>query len=244
MTKQEKVLYAQDCISRTIQYSKNPFSGSRNIILETDQTFFEMMTFGNNAVIRVDKEIYDWCVGKFADTRAKFIMDGDNLYSIEDKLRQYGKQLSGEHLNFLHLHPDTTVAEPNGFSFELYGKENISELYQDNQYKSNNYENSLGSNPNGVELAIVARREGIIAGAVAVDSYNYGLWQIGIDTVDQYRGRGIAAYLVKQMAQESEKRGHVPFYATWSANIASMRVALGAGFGPVWLTYSAEDATT
>ena len=237
MTKQDKIKHTQACIAADWACAEDSFTKSENIIFETNKSFFEIATFGYNAVIRADKHIVDWCINNFAKTPAEEIMDGENLYLIEAKMREHGKQLAGEHINFLHLHPEITVPKPTGFTFELYEKPRITELYADNRF-----ENALGSDATGAELAIVAKKENDIAAIAAVDSHHHGLWQMGIDTLAAHRGQGLAAYLVKEMAIESERRNQVPFYATWSANIASMRVALGAGFRPVWTRYYAEEA--
>jgi GNAT superfamily N-acetyltransferase len=106
-------------------------------------------------------------------------------------------------------------------------------------YADKRFDNALNYDAMGEVLALVARMNNDIAAIVAVDDYNYGLWQIGIDTVDLYRGKGLAAYLVKEIALESERRNQVPFYTTWSANIASTRTAIAAGFVPVWIGYFA-----
>ena len=236
MTKQDIIKYAQTCVAKDWACTEDCFIKSENVIFETDKTFFEIITFGFNAVIRANKNIVDWCIDNFSKKPAGEILDGECLYLIETKMREYGKKLGGEHINFLHLHPEIVIPKPSGFTFELYEKDRISELYLDNRF-----ENALGTDATRTELAIVARKENDIAAIVAVDSHHHGLWQMGIDTVSSYRGRGLAVYLVKEMAIESEKRNQIPFYATWSANIASLRVTLGAGFRPVWTKYFAVD---
>ena len=236
MTKQDKIRYAGTCICTSKSFPEDSFLQRKNVIIETDKIFFEMITFGHNAMIRADKEILDWCIRNFSDTPAMDIMDGDNLYQIEKKLREHGKKLGGEHIRYLHLNPDTLVHRPSGFTFELYEKDRMPELYIDS-----NFDNALNYEEKGEVLAIVARKDKDIAAIAAVDNYHPGLWQIGIDTVDDYRGKGLAAYLVKEIAATSERRNQVPFYTTWSPNIASTRTAISAGFSPVWMGYFAED---
>ncbi len=190
MTKPDKIKYVQTCISTSWSCPEDVFSQRKNIIIETDKAFFEIVTFGSNAVIRADKEIFNWCVESFSDIPAIDIMDGENL----------------------------------------------PELYLDNRFDS-----ALNYEYKGEVLAIVARKDKDIAAVVAVDDYHHGLWQIGIDTVVDYRGQGLAAYLVKEIAMESKKRNQVPFYTTWSPNIASTRTAISAGFSPIWMEYFAEN---
>ena len=83
MTKQDNINYVQTCISNAWSCKENPFSKTENVIISTEQTFFEIATFGNNAAIRASAEMAKWCEEKFSDTPAKDIMDGENLFAIE-----------------------------------------------------------------------------------------------------------------------------------------------------------------
>ena len=236
MKKKEKIKYAQTIITQLWRIPEDSFLQIENLILETDRTFFEIISFGYNAVIMADEKILDWCVKNFADVPAADILDGEHLFKIESKLREHGKKLSGEHTRYLHLNSEVISQKPELFTFEIYEKERLAELYEDSRF-----DNALNYEKRGEALAIIARKDREIAAIVGADTYNTGFWQIGIDTMPDYRGYGLAAYLVKEMALEIEKRGHVPFYITWSANLASIRTALAAGFQPVWIGYWAED---
>ena len=236
MTKQEKIKFAQKFISASWSCGEDIFSKRENLFIETEQVFFEIITFGCNAVIRADRNIIDWCVKEFTDTSFDLITDGENLHMIESKMREYGKKLGGEHLHFLRLITEGNLPKPQGFTFELYEREQVLELYQDSRF-----DNALNYTAKNEILAIVAKAGNDIAAVVASEDYRKGLCQLGVDTIHAYRGEGLAAYLVKEMALECEKRMAIPYYTTWSANIASMRTALAAGFQPVWLEYYAED---
>ena len=236
MTKQYKIKYAQCCVAKDWLCAEDSFAKSENVIFETDKSFFEIATFGCNAVIRADKSIINWCIKNFADVPANEILDGENLYTIESKMREHGKKLGGEHTRFLHLIPENKTEKPQGFSFEWLERNGIQILYSDKRFDSAlNYQNK------GEVLALVAKKDDEIVSIVAVDDYSPGFWQIGVDTIKTYKGKGLAAYLVKEMALESEKRNQTPFYTTWMPNIASVRTAISAGFIPVWMGYCAEN---
>jgi len=53
-------------------------------------------------------------------------------------------------------------------------------------------------------------------------------------------GRGLGAYITKELTLEIERRGGLPFYTTWAANIPSTRLALSIGYLPVWMGFYAE----
>jgi len=236
MNKQDKITYVQNCIANDWGNQADIFIKNENVIVETDKAFFEITTFGFNAVIRADKEIVDWCRNMFSNVPANLIIDGENFYQIEKKLREHGKRLAGEHVRFLYIGSVPRVEKPEGYTFTWYEKEKLQFLYEDDRFDS-----ALNYHEKGEVLALVARKDNEIVAVVAVDDYCYGLWQIGIDTLEAERGKGLAAYLIQEIARESEKRNQVPFYTTWSANLASFRAALKAGFLPVWVWYYAED---
>ena len=237
MTKQGKIDYAMSSTTTEWSCPKDTFYKKENVFIETDKTFFGIITFGSNALILADNKIIAWCADNLSGIPACEILDSEYLYVIQKKLRENGKKLGEENTRYLHLYPERQVEKPQGFTFELYEKDRVAELYE---YEYNRFENALNYSVKGEVLAIIARSGEDIASIVGADDYKLGFWQIGIDTISGYRGKGLAAYLVKEMALEIEKRNQVPYYTTWHSNIASTRTALSAGFSPVWIDYFAE----
>ena len=232
MTKNEKILFAKQKLAEIWKCCASNFDSDKNIFIETQDVSFQIITFGSNAVIRADKNIIEWCSEKFSSTPAHFIMDSDNFYFINEKLRSYGKKLGEEHIGYLHLFPERTVEKPAGFVYKRFSQDTLKELYA---YKEFN-ENALPFSDKNM-LAVAAYYKGSPVAVAACDSHWGDMWQIGIDTLPEYMRRGLAAYLVKELALEIEKNGKVAYYNTWSANIASTRVALKSGFYPVWVNY-------
>jgi len=68
----------------------------------------------------------------------------------------------------------------------------------------------------------------------AASSDSVTLWQIGIDVLAGYEGQGLGKYLVSELTKAILKKNIVPYYGTWSANIASRRLALACGYVPFW----------
>ncbi len=116
MEGKEKIAFAKRQIAENGKFDPAVFDMTKNIFLESKDTFFEIVTFGTNAVIRANEEILDWCTEKFISVPACDIMDGDNLYILESKLRSFGKKLSGEHISYLHIFPEKLVERPSGFT--------------------------------------------------------------------------------------------------------------------------------
>lgn len=236
MNRKDKILFAKRKLADVWKCDVAAFDSEKNVFIESKDVFFEIITFGENAVIRGDKAIVDWCAEKFGETLARDIMDGDNLYMLDTKLRSMGKKLGGEHIRYLHLFPEKTVKVPSGFTYKWYEGDAVKALYQ---YRA--FDNALNFEQD--VIAVAAYDGDKLAAMAGADDYLGDLWQIGIDTMPEYRHLGLGAHLVKALALKIEEKGKVSFYNTWSPNIASTRVALSTGFYPVWMGYPSEDFT-
>ena len=238
MDSKDKIAFAKRQIAAKWKCDPAVFDSERNVFFASNDTFFEIITFGINAVIRADKTILDWCSEKFMSVPPRDIMDGDNLYFLDMLLRSHGKKLGGEHIRYLHLFPEKTVPKPEGFIYRLFVGNEIEELRSSIDYK--NFDNAFSPDKERDVLAIAAYDGDTIAAIAGSDDYLESLWQIGIDTEPTYRNRGLGAYLVKEITLEIEKRHKVAYYNTWSPNIASTKVALSTGFYPTWMGYPSE----
>ena len=83
-------------------------------------------------------------------------------------------------------------------------------------------------------IAVGAYDGGELIGLAGASDDCETMWQIGIDVLPAYRGRGVASALTSMLARAILERGIVPFYcAAWS-NIPSVRNAIRSGFRPAW----------
>ena len=68
------------------------------------------------------------------------------------------------------------------------------------------------------------------------------MWQIGIDVLPEYRGRGIGTALVTLIRNETFRRGALPYYGTSLSNLGSWKIALASGFVPAWIEVETQIA--
>ena len=242
MNKNEKILFAKQKLSEGRNINMEDFDKDENIFVESQRDFFRINTFGKNAVIYADKQMIEWLFETFKSTPVQDILDTDNRYIINEKLRSFGKKLSGECMWYLRLYPEKMVERPTGFTYRLFAQEEVTELQAtmkaQDAYKYLTHAIEMGEE---YALAMAAYDDNTLVAVAACEEYLDDMWDIGVDTLPGYRGRGLAGYLVNELANETEKRGKLACYNTWSANIASTKIALNTGFYPVWLTHYCVD---
>ena len=83
-------------------------------------------------------------------------------------------------------------------------------------------------------LAVAAYEHGEILGVAAASNDTDDIWQIGVDVVPEKRQYHVATDIVRIISNEILKRNKIPYYGTAWSNIASKRVAVNAGYKPVW----------
>jgi len=210
------------------------FESEKNIFCNSDDEIFRMISFGKSMIFIGRKDLISWAKENFLDILGEDIADGKNLYKIESKLRENDFCLAGEHLRFLYNKIDSIVF-PKHVVLKRFNKEDMPELY----IKYPGFINALNYVED--EIAIAAFIDGKIVAIAGADKYRDPLWQIGIDTVIEFRGQGLAKLLVQQLAEDIMILDKIPYYTTWSGNLASMKTAIAAGLYPAWLEYFAES---
>jgi GNAT superfamily N-acetyltransferase len=85
---------------------------------------------------------------------------------------------------------------------------------------------------NSFALVVYDSRDQPAAVAGAFNN-RYGVPEIGVDVLREYRGLGLGRLVVSAMARELIRRGDVPFYECAPTNIRSHRTAESCGFRPV-----------
>jgi GNAT superfamily N-acetyltransferase len=127
----------------------------------------------------------------------------------------------------------TPILNPAGFSYEMVEKQSIHKLYNlDGFYHALQYnENS----PRPEMLVALARYNDEIVAMAGASADCKTMWQIGVNVLLPYRGKGLAAALVNMLTLEIASRGFVPYYFTSGSHVLSMRVAVRAGYIPAWV---------
>lgn len=101
------------------------------------------------------------------------------------------------------------------------------------------FENSLSFDENGstsAKAVCFARDHNRIIGtAGASGSAVDGVWEIGVDVMENYRNAKLGTCLVRRLTRELRARNIIPFYSASVTNIGSQMVACRCGYIPFWV---------
>ena len=225
------------------------FSGEENVITGpvlhenrrkfSDQPFFlQMATFGAGAVISADEALHPWLRAWTKGKRGFWLFEQHNYLELDRLLRGYGYKMALTH----HMFTPTTeiAAVETGFPVRWLEQGDILPFYGREEFSNALCDRFRPERPDVLAVAALDGEE--IMGMAGCSADTPELWQIGIDVLPRYRGRGIGKTLVALLRNEGLRRGALPYYGTSLSNIASWRVALASGFLPAWVEAEAREA--
>jgi predicted GNAT family acetyltransferase len=125
------------------------------------------------------------------------------------------------------------------FDIKILIEDEITYLYEDDRFHM-----ALGYDTESQRrdmIAAVGYSNGEIIGVAGASNDSESMWQIGIDVIPSYRGKGVASVLTKVITDEIIKKGIVPFYGTAWSNIASKNTAISSGYKAAWVELAAKD---
>ena len=193
-------------------------------------TFFRAIIYRGELYLMCDDRILDWAREEFSLAAPEWFCKFDNLRKIDQKLQEYGYKIKDTHIYF---DPDP---EFEGYDYECpyqlewLDQEKIMEI------KGNPFKNALMyQNDCPDRMAVAAlNRQGERVAVAGVSSDGKNLWQIGIDVLQEYRGKGLAVYLTTLIKEKVLEMGRIPFYGTSESHAISRTVAVRSGFRPAW----------
>ena len=191
----------------------------------------EMVTLGGNTVIMADECLHDFLHGLIKNVEGHSLFEFDNMTKLNEELKKYGYRMAPTHHMFL---PCREVSVEERFQVKWFYDEEISPFYGDSRFPNAiAYPEPCPVRPDRIVVTAV---DGDNIMGMAGCSEDAPHWQqIGIDTLPEYRSRGIGSYLVTLLKNKVIEMGDVPFYGTAAANTRSQNIALNSGFRPAWV---------
>lgn len=202
--------------------------------LSNDLLLF-MACFGKGTVAAVDKELEAF-MAKHIENMDGFRCFDMPLNILENELKKYGGIIS-EIEEFYLLNKNDICQVTPAFDVKILEGAAIKKLYSDHRFHM-----AMGYSQDSDRrdmLAVVAYENDEILGVAAASNDTDHIWQIGIDVVPEKQKQHVATDLVKIISNEVLKKNKIPYYGTAWSNIASKRVAINAGYKPVWVEMKA-----
>lgn len=192
-------------------------------------TFFKASIIMGKAYVMADEVMHPWIKEILAKELPEWWCDFKNLRKLEAELNKYGREIFDTHIYFLPSE-DPTMEHPR-HKVKWFENEELEQFRNDSRF--NTY--SLSFSPTQPDrLAVAAFDEDEMMAMAGCSEDGKYLWQIGVDVVSGYEGRGLAVNLVTLLKQEIMGRGKVPYYGTAESHAVSRNVAIGSGFLPAW----------
>lgn len=139
----------------------------------------------------------------------------------------------GQTIHYIpHRFQLTTVPFNNPYEYQMLEGDEIETLRGLEGFENALGFDALGRTPTCSVMYAKYQDEIVaLAGASYVDDQ---LREIGVDVKPEYRGRGLASLLVRNLTAELLNRRLVPFYSASSTNLGSQAVAIRSGYMPYW----------
>ncbi len=201
-------------------------------VYESDGSFLRMLVFGSKAVISAAPEILPWCAEHLGKRDPAWLFEHPKLRMIDNKLREYGHEIADMHQFYLPKPGGTgaRAGQPPAFAVCWYEQDQLQQFKDDERFGE-----AFAFDENRPDVLAVAALDGEkIMGMAGASADSATMWQIGIDTVPEYRGRGVGTALTALITEEILRRGKVPFYGTAISHFHSQNIAINAGFFPAW----------
>lgn len=197
-------------------------------LCRNDVSFMKILCYFNKAVITADEQIIPWAEQNLSEEEPSWLFEFSKLNRINKTLNEFGHEIADVHHYYL---PQLDAEEINPKQdVKWFEKQDILQFEHDQRFKQ-----AFMFNPYAPDVLAVAAVDGDrIMGMAGASADSETMWQIGIDVVPEFRGKGMAANLTALIKQEIIKRGKVPFYGTVESHNLSKNVAIQAGFLPVW----------
>ena len=210
-------------------FTRNAFDPAKRIYLNRDKGPLRVLLLGNTAVFRCGSAALEAALrDAFSGYAPEWLLSIRALHALDAVLAGFGTRVEHQQLYFL---PNDASAGPSGdWTLRWYEAAELERFRGDSRFSE-----ALSFVPDMPDvLAVTAEKGGTILGMAGASRDGADFWQIGVNVEPFARGRGIASALTAALKQEILRRGALPFYGTAPSHIHSQRVALAAGFVPMW----------
>jgi GNAT superfamily N-acetyltransferase len=201
------------------------------------QKAFGVATMGRGILISCSLERMGWVDANLSRLNRDDFFCPDTIKLMNDYVKPDGQYLAGpdiKHICAKNLF--RPFPPPEGVQIEIV--EDIKEI---RKYLGPQFPNNLSYSNNPIMVAAVAKVNGEIAGLSSATADTDTMWQIGVDTLEQFRKRGIGKAAVSAVTEYLLEHGAIPYYSTFEENIASRALAAALGYKAAWVELYARE---
>ena len=96
MTHTEQIAQLARMLADELGCRPTDFSAVEPVFVPDSRQFLRIISFGSNLVFAGDSELLGWCRDAFAGEAPAHVLDGSNLFRLEEALRAHGHRLTGK----------------------------------------------------------------------------------------------------------------------------------------------------
>lgn len=203
----------------------------------SDQTpVLEVAVWNGKLVAACGEELLEPCRALLGDIPAEWLFSPRYLRQLEQLLGPQGYELGPLRHFYIPRFPLAPV-QPL-FPVRWYEQSDLEAFRDDDRWTD---AVAFGEYSPDILGMAALDEAGEPVGLAACSRDGERLWQIGINVLPAYRGKGCAANLTALLRDEILRRGALPLYSTAESHIHSQNVALNAGFRPVFAYLFAQE---
>jgi len=228
-------------LSLRLHCNADDFLSDTNKIYKAEkdyELFFYMICFGNAAVARANEKIYEWCKDFFLWHPGWRCFDGKQYAAIAKELTKHNVGLSFGH--GMGMVADINIkreSKPIPYKTRIIEKAGIVRFYDDEIegifYKEENKWRTL-EYTDKIEYILAVYDSDRVIGFIIAEKETDSLYQLGCETLPEYRQKGIATAITIEMTNFLINKSLIPFATLAWSNISSKNVLIKSGYTMAW----------
>jgi len=194
-------------------------------------------TMGRGVVVSCSIDRLGWCDANLSQLSRNDIFTPSAVALMEEFVKKDGQTITGPDLKYICTRDVFKPFTPDK-DIEITVTDDPKEI---EQYQDERFPNSFSYPNNQILVIAVARRNGKIVGQAGAQADADTLWQIGVDTLPEYRQKGIGKAMVSALTEYILQQRNTPYYSTIESNAASRALAASLGYQTAWIELYARE---